>query len=81
MGMVTVGYGKNALPLFSGGLAGSACGGIVQRDNTIIEMIRLSNRSGVTGKERLRLSDRSGVTGKKRSRAYRRWRLYDRSWR
>jgi hypothetical protein len=30
-----------------------------------MEMIRLSDRSGVTRKERLRLSDRSGVTGEK----------------
>jgi hypothetical protein len=67
MGMVMVGYGKNALPFFSGGLAGCTCGGILQqrRDNPTMEMIRLSDRSGVTRKERLRLSDRSGVTGEK----------------
>jgi hypothetical protein len=77
MGMVMVGYGKNALPFFSGGLAGCTCGGILQqrRDNPTMEMIRLSDRSGVTGeKERLRLSDRSGVTGEKE-----RLRLSDRS--
>jgi hypothetical protein len=33
-----------------------------------MEMIRLSDRSGVTRKERLRLSDRSGVTRKERLR-------------
>ena len=65
MGMVMVGYGKNAFPFFSGGLAGCTCSGIFQqrRGDTTMEMIRFSNRSGVT--RRGRLSDRSGVNGKR----------------